>query len=395
MVEIPITSKKTGQTELLTQEAKKSKKQSNSIISSKTEEIIKKDLVENQAPLSLYDGLSNFILGKFPKNKFIEKIQESASEELTPEQLESIYSLVCKKDLDLKQVKILAECLVKFSCYNKEKYLWIAKLLEKIFIHYVKPNFQRDSILYSLTDERDLDVLSKEIKNSIDQLKRKSKEKKSDETALTEKNINYSALEDNLTFLACALFHYSEKIPAFAIISFLTNEVFNVDKEAKDDRFISINSLAFIFSDGKKGGFSYFINFLIKTFKNVESRLRSKESEIVSLSNQYEKVKEQIELQKEVITKLETQNQQLQTEIDTLVQDLKNQKELAQHNEIHFKDINSKTKGQFLRFLESDFSNMLIDIQKGLERTPPKIDVAKSYLEIIIKKIEDQVKCLK
>jgi hypothetical protein len=38
---------------------------------------------------------------------------------------------------------------------------------------------------------------------------------------------------------------------------------------------------------------------------------------------------------------------------------------------------------------------MLIDVQKGLERTPPKVEVATSYLEIVIRKIEEQIKCLK
>lgn len=69
--------------------------------------------------------------------------------------------------------------------------------------------------------------------------------------------------------------------------------------------------------------------------------------------------------------------------------------EYARHQEIHLKDINNKSQSIFLRFLEDDIFNMLLDVQKGLQRSPPKIETAESYLEVVIEKIQEKMKCLK
>lgn len=390
MADVTVTNKKTGETEVLSGNQNKSKtKKSSSAPAEK---------VEKTEPVSLFDCVFSFYEGTFAHKKLSDRLNNPTTlEEITSEQLKTFLNLAIEKDTDLKKTRFIAECLTGSSCYNKEKYTWISNLLKRVFVEYVKPKFGRDSVLSNAHyNEKELEALCAEIKNSVEQLKKDNKAKKANENGTAEKSLNYATLENNLILIAFSWLHYNEKAAVVALLNGLSKFVFDVTKEGKEERFIETQSLTFAFTnEGKKNDFGYLLNFFTKKIQHSDNQLRNKEREIETLNNENKKLKEQLQQQQELTAKFEAKTEQFKTQTVELEAELNHEKELAKHEAIHLKDVISKTKGQFLRFLESDFLNMLIDVQKGLERTPPKVEVATSYLEIVIRKIEEQVKCLK
>ena len=396
MTDVTVTNKKTCETEVLSGNQNKSKpKKSSSAPAEKNET---KKSVEKIEPVSLFDCVFSFYEGTFTHTKLSDRLNNRTTlEEITSEQLKRFFNLAIEKDIDLKKTRFIAECLPSISCYNKEKYAWIPNLLERVFIEYVKPKFNRDSVLSNANyNEKELESLCAEIKNNVEQLKKDTKAKKANENEAAEKMLNYVILENNLILIAFSWLHYNEKVAVAALFNGLSKSVFDITKEGKEEKFIETQSLTFTFTnEGKKNDFSYILNFFTKKIQHYENQFHNKERQIETLNNENKKLKEQLEQQKELTAKFEAETEQLKTQIAELETELNHEKELAKHEAIHLKDVTSKTKGQFLRFLESDFLNMLIDVQKGLERTPPKVEVATSYLEIVIQKIEAQIKCLK
>jgi hypothetical protein len=407
MADIPVTNKKTGETEVFSGTQHQSKhKQSGYAPAEKIEITEQKKIEANEIsksvgkvePTLLFDCVAEFYSNSFSQKKLLDKLNNpTALEEITSEQLKTFFNFAVEKDNDLKKTRFIAECLTSVSCYNKEKYAWISNLLECVFVEYVKPKFGRDSVLSNSNyNEKELELLCIEIKTSVDQLKKDSKAKKDNENEVEEKTLNYAALENNLILIAFSSLHYNEKTTVIALLNVLSKVVFNVTKESKTDEFIVAHSLAFAFTnEGKKNDFVYFLNVLTNKVQQIENQLRDKELQIESLNSENKKLEEQLQQQKELTIKLEAEITHFKNQTTELQAELEHEKELAKHERINLKDITYKTKGQFLQFLESDFLNMLIDVQKGLERTPPKIEVATSYLEIVIRKIEDQIKCLK
>lgn len=405
MADVPVTSKKTGKTEVFNQH-KPSHKKGTHVLAEKVENTEPKKIETNETknsvekiePVSLVDGISSFYGDSFSKTKLLDKLKiPNASEEITSEQLKTFFNLAIEKDIDLKKTRFIAECLTSVSCYNKEKHTWISNLLERVFIEYVKPKFGRDSVLSNAHyNEKELEALCAEIKNSVEQLKKDNKAKKANENETVEKLLNYATLENNLILIAFSWIHYNEKAEVAALLNGLSKFVFDVTKEGKEEKFVTTQSLAFAFAnEGKKNDFGYLLNFFTKKIQHSENQLRNKEREIETLNNENKKLTEQLKEQQALTAKFETETEQFKAQTVELEAELNHQKELAKHEAIHLKDVTSKTKGQFFRLLEDELLNKLIAVQKGLERTPPKIEVATVYLEIIIEKIEAQIKCLK
>jgi len=409
MADVSVTNKKTGKTEVLNQNNIKPQTQANvgrKIEPSKQpqpqiqrQNSKNQNSVEKIEPVSLFDCVFSFYEGTFAHKKLSDMLNNPTTlEEITSDQLKTFFNLAIEKDIDLKKTRIIAECLTGSSCYNKEKYSWIANLLERVFVHYVKPNFNRDLVLSNPNySEKELGSLCAEIKKSVEQLKKDSKAKKSGEDEqITEKTIHYSTLENNLMLIAFSWIHYNEKAEVAALLNELSKSVFDITKEGKEEKFIETQSLTFAFTnEGKKNNFAYFLNFFTKKIQHSEKQLRNKEQEIETLNSENKKLKEQLQQQQELTAKFEAKTEQFKTQTVELNTALNNQKKFFQSEAIHLKDDTSKTKGQFFRLLEDELLNKLIAVQKGLERTPPKIEVATVYLEIIIEKIEAQIKCLK
>lgn len=137
------------------------------------------------------------------------------------------------------------------------------------------------------------------------------------------------------------------------------------------------------------------LSFFSKYNSIYKTEIIEQKKAIAALENGNRKLRFEVEDQKELINTSQNKINELESEVIRLKNELTDNSELAKHEEIHLKDISNKNQSMFLRFLEDEIFNMLLDVQKGLQRSPPKIETAESYLEVVVEKIQEKIKCLK
>jgi hypothetical protein len=424
---VPVTNKKTGETEILKGKPDKptskmtpsfSKNREQNEIGHQANAMMqdgflshepdKEDSVRqkencNPEPSSLFEFIAYYYRGKKNNpNELGKKLTHFlVNEQLTDCQITELTNLVKENDLELNKTRSLSELMLRESCYNKDSYQSMLDLLERVINLHLNNGMAETNKLSILTEENNgkkiLDVFVEKIETAIKRQQKQDKDSKQPTDNRLKKKISYQSLKANLILIGCSWLHHFKYVDENIIFNCLSVSVFPL-KIGKPENFISAHSLAFVSSinaTGNKKDFSYFLSFFIKDNSRNQVEISALKKQIEALENEKSKLSSEVEDHKKEINTLSEKLNSSESEIARLNREMSSNSEHARHQEIHLKDISKKNQSKFLRFLEDDIFNMLLDVQKGLQRSPPKIETAESYLEVVIEKIQEKMKCLK
>lgn len=212
-----------------------------------------------------------------------------------------------------------------------------------------------------------------------------------------EKKIAYKILQDNLVLIAFSLLYYFKYVDGNMLFSYLSKSVFEIKSGEIEDSILS-HSLGFsssMVASSNKKDFSYILAYFSKYNSRYKTEIIDKKNIINVLEDKNKKLQTEVEGQKELITLSENNINDLENELLNLKKELSNNSDIAKHEEIHLKDVNNKNQSIFLRFLEDDVFDMLLNANKSLQSNPPNTEFTQSYLEMVIERIEGKIKCLR
>lgn len=353
---------------------------------------------------SLFDFISSIYTAEKPlqQNELSRQLVNSViSENLIDDQITELYNLAKGKDPELKKTRVISELIIRNSCFKKDNYDSILNYLEYVFNQHLNFETGESIMLSTLAKENNvekmLDIIIDKIDKSIKRQQKNYKEINLPSNKNQEKKITYKTLQDNLTLIAFSWLYYFKHVDINILFSYLSKSIFELTKGEIED-LISCHSLGFVSSmsvSTNKKDFSYLLSFFSKYNSRYQIEITDHKKTIAFLENGNKKYCSEVEDQKELINTSKNKISELESEVIRLKKELTHHSEIAKHQEIHLKDISSKNQSIFLRFLEDEIFNMLLDVQKGLQRLPPKIETAESYLEVVVEKIQEKIKCLK
>jgi hypothetical protein len=427
---VPVTYKKTGKTENLSKIISAVKSNTNAQVENKSQEnfdseegniessINSEDIISNSdtkkktpntvknnvSPCSLFDFIASIYNAEKPlnHNELSKQLVKSLIDnKLTDSQITELSSLVERKDLELKKTRLISELLIRNSCYQKDNYKPMASFLECVFNQHL--NFEPiesntfSALVQESNGERIIDILTDKIDKSVKWQQKNTKEKKLPKNDSQEKKISYKILQDNLVLIAFSLLYYFKYADGNMLFNYLSKSVFELKSGEIEDLILS-HSLGFsssMVASSNKKYFSYILAYFSKYNSRYKTEIIDQKNIINALEDKNKKLQTEVEGHKELIKLSDNKISEFENEIACLKKELTDNNELAKHKESNLRHISNKNQSIFLRFLEDDLFNMLLDVQTGLQRSPPKIEIAESYLEIVIEKIQDKIKCLK
>jgi len=227
--------------------------------------------------------------------------------------------------------------------------------------------------------------------------KKNTKDKKLSNNDSQEKKIAYKILQDNLVIVALYWLYYFEYVDSNMLFSYLSKSVFDLKSGEIEDSILS-HSLGFASSmvaSSNKKDFSYILAYFSKYNSRYKTEITDQKNIINELEGKNKKLQTEVEGHKELIKLSENKISDLERELLNLKKELTNNSELAKHEEIYLKDVNNKNQSMFLRFLEDGVFEMLLNANKSLQSNPPNTEFTQSYLEVVIERIEGEIKCLK
>ncbi len=355
----------------------------------------------NPEPSSLFEFITYYFQGKSFKELGKKLTHFLANEQLADDQITEITNFVKENDLDLNKTRALSELMLKGSCYNKDNYQSMFDLLECVINFHLNTGIAETNKLSRLIEENNgkkiVDIFVEKIETTIKHQQKSDKDSNQSTNSESKKKISYPVLKTNLILIGCSWLYHFEHVDENIIINCLSASVFRL-KEGTPEKSISIHALALISSmhGGKnKNEFAYLLSFFTKNNAQNQNKSLKLNDQVLRLENENSKLSIEIEDYKKEIETLSYNLNSSECEVARLKSQVIENIEYARHQEIHLKDINNKSQSIFLRFLEDDIFNMLLDVQKGLQRSPPKIETAESYLEVVIEKIQEKMKCLK
>lgn len=413
---VPVINQKTGEKEYCNKPGKTSKKEQNNIgyqadavIKDGTfqHELDKEDNVKqkencNPEPSSLFDSIAYYYQSKKNNhNALCEKLSILVNKQLTEGQIKELTNLVKENDFDLNKTRFLSELMLREACHNKDSYKSMFDLLEHVINLNLNNGMTETNKLSILVEENNgkkiLDVFVEKIETAIKRQQKNDNDTKQPTDNQQKKKISYPILKANLILIGFSWLHHFKYVDENVIFNYLSASVFPL-KSGEPENFISAHSLAFASSmnaTNKKKDFPYLLSFFIKNSSKNQADISALKKQINVLENEKSKLSSEVEDHKKQINTLSEKLNSSESEIARLNREMSSNSEHARHQEIHLKDISKKKQSIFLRFLEDDIFNMLLDVQKGLQRDPPKIETAEYYLEVVIEKIQEKMKCLK
>lgn len=356
----------------------------------------------NPEPSSLFEFIEYYYRSKINSNELGKKLTHFlVNEQLTDGQIKELANLVKENDLELNKTRSLSELMLRESFYNKDSYQSMFDLLEHVINFHLNNGIAEANKLSIMTEENNgkkiLDVFVEKIETVIKHQQKNDKDTKQLTDNHPKKKIIYQSLKANLILIGCSWLHHFKYVDENIIFNYLSASVFPL-KSGKPENFISAHSLAFVSSinaTGNKKDFPYLLSFFIKDHSRNQVEISELKKRIEVLENEKSKLGSKVEDHKKEINTLSEKLNSSESEIDRLTKELSSNSEHARHQEIHLRDISNKNKSKFLRFLEDDILDKLLDAQTGLQRSPPKIDASGFNLELVIEKIQKEIKCLK
>jgi hypothetical protein len=377
---------------------------SEGIINSDTKKKTSNTVKNNVSPCSLFDFIASIYNAEKPLNhnelskQLVKNIIDNT---LTDSQIIELSSLVERKDLELKKTRLISELLIRNSCYQKDNYKPMASFLEYVFNQHLNFELIESNTLSALVQEsngeRIINILVDKIDKSVKWQQKNTREKKLPNNDSQEKKIAYKILQDNLVLIAFSLLYYFKYVDGNMLFNYLSKSVFELKSGEIEDSILS-HSLSFASSmvaSSNKKDFSYILAYFSKYSSRYKSEVTDQKKQIDVLENENKNLKIDIKNKNGLIILSENKISDIEKEFLNLKKELTNNSEIAKHEEIHLKDVNNKNQSMFLRFLEDDVFEMLLNANKSLQSNPPNTEFTQSYLEMVIERIEDKIKCLK
>jgi hypothetical protein len=337
----------------------------------------------------------------FNHNELSEKLSNFVTNEgLTDNQITELSNIVKDKDLELKKSRFISELIIRKSCYKKDGYETVLNFLERIVNQYL--NFeQTDNFMLSKVAQENNgeipNILVDKIDKSIKRQQKKSNEIKSSHEDNKENKVVYKILHDNLIIIGFSWLYYFKYMDSNMFFGYSLKSVFEL-KNGETENLISANSLGFTSSmvtSTNKKDFSFLLSYFYKYNSRFQAEITEKNKSINLLENENKRFITDVENQKKLISESKSKISELENEISHLKSELAHNEDVAKHEEIHLKDVNNKNQSMFLRFLEDDIFEMLLNANKSLQSSPPNTEFTQSYLEMVIERVEDKIKCLK